>query len=268
VIHVIDQVLLPPEREPASDGRTAEAILVRAIERGVPLFNAGDHQGCAHVYETAARMVLRLPEEKLSTMNRQYLHEVLGAASQEHDAGRRAWSLRHVFDRVLSNLKFKPLMEAPLPEGFPEPGPLGQVIVKSYPRYRAARASGEGSGSFWTLFRHIKKHDVKMTTPVEMTMNDSLRETQMAFLYEQPEQGQAGTDGRVRVLDLEPMTVLSIGMRGPRSADDMARAKAVIEARLASEGWERAGAWRLMGYNSPMVKASKRFWELQLPVTR
>ena len=36
----------------------------------------------------------------------------------------------------------------------------------------------------------------------------------------------------------------------------------------APAGDERAGAWRVMGYNSPMVSGAKRFWELQVPVTR
>ena len=34
-----------------------------------------------------------------------------------------------------------------------------------------------------------------------------------------------------------------------------------LEERL-----KRDGEWRLLGYNSPMVPAAKRFWELQLPV--
>ena len=46
------------------------------------------------------------------------------------------------------------------------------------------------------------------------------------------------------------------------------RARTAIEKRLAAEGLERAGDWRLMGYNSPMVPSNKRFWELQLPVRR
>jgi hypothetical protein len=95
-----------------------------------------------------------------------------------------------------------------------------------------------------------------------------MRPVDMAFLYEAPRQGTAGRQGRVSVVDLESTTVLSIGMRGARTGEEVARAKAAIERHLAESGWRRAGAWRLMGYNSPMVKASKRFWELQLPVTR
>ena len=57
-------------------------------------------------------------------------------------------------------------------------------------------------------------------------------------------------------------------MRGSRSMDSVEQAKAAIERRLAAEGLKPAGPWRTMGYNSPMVSAERRFWELQLPVER
>ena len=108
-----------------------------------------------------------------------------------------------------------------------------------------------------------------MTAPVEMTVNESsLRPVDMAFLYEAPTQGRSGQQGSVAVQDLDPVTVLSIGMRGERTPESLAMAKAAIERRLEADGWRRAGAWRLMGYNSPMVPSAKRFWELQVPVTR
>ena len=75
-----------------------------------------------------------------------------------------------------------------------------------------------------------------------------------------------GAQGRVAVLDLEPTQVLSIGLRGRRSDDTMAKAKKLLEAYMAERGLEAAGAWRVMGYNSPMVPANQQFWELQVPV--
>jgi hypothetical protein len=235
-----------------------------AIERGVPLFNGGDHQGCARVYVEAARELLRWEETGLSRLNRHELQTALDKAAP--DASTRAWNIRHAFDRILENERFEPLVEAPLPEGFPGPGPLGRVVVKKYPKYRAARA--EGGNSFWTLFQHIKKNDVQMTAPVEMTMSDEMRETDMSFLYEGPEQGASGSDGMVKVLDLEPVTVLSIGLRGRRSRDTIDQARDWIQEHMTLEGWCKAGSWRTFGYNSPMVGASRSFWELQIPVIR
>ena len=262
VIHVIDSVLLPPE--PASPKHSPTAMIETAIDRGVPMFNGGDHDGCARLYAATARMMLKLSDAELSLVDRHDLESAL--AKPAHSGGDRAWNLRHAFDRMLTNERFEPRMEASLPEGFPGPGPVGRIVVKEYPRYRAARA--EGGNSFWTLFQHIKKNDVQMTAPVEMTMNDDMREMDMAFLYEGPKQGEAGMDGRVQVLDLEPLTVLSIGMRGGRDKATVRQAKAWIEEHMEREGWSRSGSWRMLGYNSPMVPMAQRYWELQIPVSR
>lgn len=257
---------IPASEEPAPESATppATAMILDAIDRGVPLFNSGDHEGCARTYEETARAILALEGLSLSLLDR---HELTAALAEKADgATTRAWNLRKGFDRVLTNGRFEPRVEAPLPEGFPEPGPLGRVVVKEYPRYRAARATG--GGSFWALFQHINRNDVQMTAPVEMTMDEEMAETEMAFLYEAPDQGRAGTEGRVRVLDLEPMTVLSVGMRGRRSPEAIDLARGWIDEHMEREGWSVAGKWRTLGYNSPMVPVAMSFWELQIPVTR
>ena len=51
--------------------------------------------------------------------------------------------------------------EAPLPKGWPKPGPYNQVSEKKYPAYRAAITEGTGSSfAFWRLFRHIQKNNI------------------------------------------------------------------------------------------------------------
>jgi len=56
--------------------------------------------------------------------------------------------------------------EAKLPKDFPPPGPVGEVIVKQYPPYRAAwttAPAGSRNASnamFRPLFNHIKKNDI------------------------------------------------------------------------------------------------------------
>ena len=152
-----------------------------------------------------------------------------------------------------------------MPTGFPGPGPVGRVVIKEYPQYRAARA--EGGRAFWTLFNHIKENEVAMTAPVEMTMDAGMRMQDMAFLYEKTTQGSAGEQGDVAVLDLEPRKVLSVGLRGRRNAADLERAKQVLQAQLDASGLEAAGPWRVLGYNSPMVPQAQQFWELQVPIT-
>lgn len=268
VIHVIDRVLLPPEPAAASAPSnaampTAAPDAVRAaIERGAPRYNAGDVRGCASIYAETARALLAMPGA-LGEMHAYDLRDALATEHQGHDA--LAWALRRSFDRLLLDGAFQARLEAPLPAGFPGPGPVGRVVRKTYPAYRAARAAG-GERSFWTLFQHIQTNDVKMTAPVEMTLDEQLRSTDMAFLYEHPDQGASGAQGRVAVLDLPALEVLSIGLRGDRVEASMKLARRALEERLAKDGLVPAGAYRTLGYNSPMVPAAERFWELQVPV--
>ena len=107
-----------------------------------------------------------------------------------------------------------------------------------------------------------------MTAPVEMTLDDGARAVDMAFLYESPRQGRAGTQGRVDVLDLDRQSVLSLAIRGRRSTALVAEARALIEAELARHGLKAMGAFRVLAYNSPMVPAERQLFEVQVPVAR
>jgi uncharacterized surface protein with fasciclin (FAS1) repeats len=268
VIHVIDRVLLPPEPGPqdapgaVGSSLHASHVVRTAIDRGAPVYNSGDHAACAAIYAEAARALLATP----GALCELHVDDVGRALAAAHEGpGKHAWALRRAFDRVIADEEFQVRLEAPLPAGFPGPGPVGRVVTKEYPAYRAARAAG-GERSFWTLFQHIQSHDVKMTAPVEMTLDDELKSVDMAFLYERPEQGASGMQGRVAVLDLHALRVLSIGLRGERDEVSLRLARRLLEERMAKDGLEPAGSHRVLGYNSPMVPASQRFWELQVPV--
>jgi hypothetical protein len=165
---------------------------------------------------------------------------------------------------------FQPIKEAEMPRGFPGYTPVGQIEVKKYPAYRKASASG--LAEFWTLFRHIKENNVKMTAPVEMDYGEPNaarpQERSMSFLYERPDQGAAGKQGRVEVRDVPEMTVLSIGCRGSQTAAAIAEAREKLLKYLADKKAEYtiAGRMRVMGYNSPFVPRDKNFFEVQIPV--
>lgn len=157
--------------------------------------------------------------------------------------------------------------EAPLPQGWPQPGPYNQVTAKTSPAYRAAFTGGKGqTGSFWTLFMHIKRHDIPMTAPVEMGMQadaGGLRRANMAFLYQSEKVGQTGADGRsVEVRDVPAAKVLSYTWQGRDSAANLATARAALEAELTQRKLT-AGAFRLLGYNGPGTPRAKATWELQ-----
>jgi uncharacterized surface protein with fasciclin (FAS1) repeats len=100
VIHVIDQVLLPPDS--SKKPLTATGLMELAISRGVPLFNDGDEAACAAVYEIVCESVRALPET--SKASRAILSEALIDMRGEGSDRSKAWILREAIDKVYSNL--------------------------------------------------------------------------------------------------------------------------------------------------------------------
>lgn len=195
---------------------------------------------------------------------------LLAAAEQASQPDSDLVPVRQAFEKAHKMLTFQPLMEAELPRGFPNPGPLGEIRVKEYPAYRMAKSKSGGT-AFWTLFRHIKRHEIAMTAPVEMTYGDaeSTRpaEQSMAFLYGEPEMGQAGVDGNVEVVDSQPVTVVSIGLNGQRGDSVIEQARDQLMKWIAGQSeYEVAGSLRVLGYNSPFVPRDRQYWEVQVPV--
>jgi len=159
--------------------------------------------------------------------------------------------------------------EAPLPKGWPEPGPYNQVSEKTYPAYRAAFTDGKGqTGAFWRLFGHIKKNDIPMTAPVEMAMeknetSSSMSMASMAFLYQDTEVGETGADGKkIEVRDVPAQKVISYTWMGDKNDAAVKTAKDALEKALA-EKQLKAKSFRLLGYNGPGTPRSKRTHELQ-----
>ena len=194
------------------------------------------------------------------------------ANSSAPDAGKSVRELRAALTEALGILQFEPLQESPMAEGFPPPTPVGEIRVQDYPAYRLARTDMtfiEGR-AFWTLFGHIKKHDIEMTAPVEMTYSSdgAAKKAKMSFLYRTTQQGQLGVDGKVEVVDIPAQSAVSIGLRGDATKERVADAQQRLENWLKAHaaGYESIGPLRVMGYNSPFVADAKRFTEVQIPV--
>jgi hypothetical protein len=190
------------------------------------------------------------------------------------DAAATIKQWRGVLTEARDILRFEPQMEAPLPEGFPEPTPVGEVRLQKYPEYRLAKTDMtyfEGR-AFMTLFNHIKRHDIAMTAPVEMQYaadaEEPLKQASMAFLYRSTQQGTPGTEDQVDVVDIPAQLAVSIGLRGDATKARVTDAKRRLEAWLEAHSaeYEASGPLRVMGYNSPFVPDAKRFTEVQIPV--
>jgi len=185
-------------------------------------------------------------------------------------------ALRDGLQAARAVLRFRMIREAPLPEGYPEPAPVGEIVVKHYPARRLARTpvtdQGRQGDAFMTLFRHIQKNEIAMTAPVEMTFRGEprarLRETDMAFLYRSPAQGQAGKVERVEVVDVPATICISLGMMGDFRGGQVAQAREHLDAWLAghAQRYKAAGDLRVLGYNSPFLPAMLRYFEVEIPV--
>lgn len=173
--------------------------------------------------------------------------------------------------------------DAPLPVGFPDGTKPGVIEIKAYPAYRSAVAKGQGmsmgSGNmlFWALFQHIQRNDVAMTAPVINTYPDEAMienprargEVSMEFLYQRPDQGKTGPDGRlVEVVDHPAGQYLCLGVQGNMSDRDMRDGLAKLKTWLDEhkDEWVAAGPPRRLGYHGPGTPAARKLWEVQLPI--
>ncbi len=174
-------------------------------------------------------------------------------------------------------------VDTALPEGYPAPTPPGAIDLKRYPSVRRAEVTGTMNADwgmnigFWPLFQHIKKNEIAMTAPVEMDYRDWQPEDgekrpaswTMSFLYRTADLGPTGTDGRVRVIDTEPLTVISIGLRGPYRLNAIEAGLERLQEWLAGQDeWEAAGDPRSFYYNDPSVPNDRKWAEAQIPVRK
>ncbi len=115
VIHLIDSVLLPEEGNASAEEskrrssdelrRQAAALCQLAIERGVPLFNNGQPEACAAIYEVAIQAMLRLGGGAFERTILDRLEMALAQAEAEQRAAARAWTYRRALDDVYTELQ-------------------------------------------------------------------------------------------------------------------------------------------------------------------
>lgn len=109
IVHVIDQVLMPPEVGAAGDRMEisrgvngARDVVELAIRRAVPLFNAGQVEAAGAIYEVTAQALLAVGE--LPAGARRSLERGLRDADRDPAGRDRAWTLRRALDEALEQL--------------------------------------------------------------------------------------------------------------------------------------------------------------------
>jgi uncharacterized surface protein with fasciclin (FAS1) repeats len=266
MIHVVDAVLLPD---------IARAAAVEIIDETLGKSGApADTDTSAAELKSAAERVLKLVPSNV--LVREMLTGAMIGSRSPGAAKSLARGLQDPLRGAGEILRFEPTVEAQSPAGFPEPTPVGEIEIKTYPPYRLARTEITGSssngGAFWKLFQHITRNEIAMTAPVEMTYRNAPdnrgRPEAMAFLYESQAVGKIGRQDEVQVADVPAITVVSMGMRGDHSDDAVKHAQSLLQNWL-HEHQDRYGAngsLRVLGFNSPMVPVSDRYFEVQIPL--
>ncbi|MFK7909162.1 MAG: fasciclin domain-containing protein [Akkermansiaceae bacterium] len=99
IIHVIDTVLLPKTTKKAQQASANPAQMIQAaIEKGVPVFNHGNHGKCADIYQQT--LVSLTNNSNVSCNVRKSLSEVVARAQKTSCDTTRAWMLRAGLDHA------------------------------------------------------------------------------------------------------------------------------------------------------------------------
>jgi len=104
VIHVIDTVLLPPEKRQANHGPAAKRMLTHTIKNGSAMYNAGYHKHCAMMYELAAEELLKMSPSPLSQDVRGQLSRAMDRSRRTHCPDSRSWIMRHALNAAMAAL--------------------------------------------------------------------------------------------------------------------------------------------------------------------
>lgn len=100
VVHVIDRVILPPERMSRNQARQT---IQQAIAKGVPMFNHGNPAATVNIYTDATEILIISADLQLNERNR--LERGLDASKHAATATDQAWQLRYALDDVMASLQ-------------------------------------------------------------------------------------------------------------------------------------------------------------------
>ncbi len=104
--HVIDTVLVPASaaaKIAKLGAMSPRSVMELAIDRGVPMFNHGDHAACAAVYEVALNAMLAMPQDAMTDGAKTTVRAALTEGGNTHSMRDRAWVYRKAMDRLLDS---------------------------------------------------------------------------------------------------------------------------------------------------------------------
>ena len=149
--------------------------------------------------------------------------------------------------------------------------PVGVIEVKDIPAVKAMSASAEGpyfdhyDKAFWKLARYVRRHDIKMSVPVEAYTDDR---SEMRFLLGSRDitRDLPSADG-VSLATRPPHTVVSIGLKGAYRQSLYEQGVTKLREWLKSHpDWVEAGAPYKAYWDGPFVPMFMKRSEVHIPV--
>ena len=102
VIHVIDSVILPPEKKDVSS-LDVRGTIEHTIARGAKLFNSGHHSACADLYMSTMSVMLQYPDQIPAEIVTS-MQNVMTKAEHTSCPTQQSWTLRHGLDHVYARM--------------------------------------------------------------------------------------------------------------------------------------------------------------------
>ena len=155
-------------------------------------------------------------------------------------------------------------------ESMHEKTPVGEIKILELPARIALEATsdsnyfGENNGLFRKLFGYISKHDLAMTTPVEADIDPG---KMRFFVGEEDAEKPRPSTSAVTVRELEPMTVVAIGIRGSYSEENFSENKtALLNWLKENPDYEQAGSAYAVYWDGPFIPWFLKRSEIHLPI--
>jgi transforming growth factor-beta-induced protein len=102
VIHVIDSVILPSEKQSAVRPRK---MIELAIGEGAPLYNSGHVGDCAKIYMTTAKNILAMENHGMCASTAHTLQTALRTSEHTTCSDSQAWTMRRALDVAYHNVR-------------------------------------------------------------------------------------------------------------------------------------------------------------------
>jgi len=252
-------------------------VLKMARDRGQELLKAGQA-------DQAARIYIQMTKEALGDAGRQsdataILTPALELAQAAATPKAKIAFLDNEIDRAIGSLRFSPILESGLPQGYPWPSMPGLIRVKRYPSSPIAWVGGSWQDRlFAALFERDRQGSLAMTIPVEFTLVEGRLIKQKQGLFSmseyfrrQEQERKATTRSAISSGPVEkPILVVSLAMKGPYTPGNMEEPLAKLRQWLEEHKdlYEQVGHPRLLAYNSPLVWGWMKYSEVQIPIRK